>query len=499
MTGLDDHTVLETRLALPRVRPVRRTSGISAEQRWSRSYRARLALSDTLIIAAAVGGAFVARFGFGSTDLGGLDQAYWLVGGVVVVVWLVLLGAFRSREPRILGVGFAEYRRVATASFFAFGGLAIIFLLLKLEVARGFFVLTLPLGMGALLLSRWIWRQWLTRQRVRGRYLSRAIVGGSPVEIAYVVEQLKRNTGATYNIVGAATDSTADAAESAALPIPVVADLGNMALAAANLKVDTVILAGGHGDDRDFVRDLSWQLEGAATDLVLAAGLTDVAGPRIHFRPVEGLPLIHVEIPQFSGAKHILKRALDIVLSGFGLLVISPLLLVLALLVRLDSPGGAIFQQKRVGREGGSFTMYKFRSMRSSAESEAAHTEPHDGAGLLFKLKQDPRVTRVGRVIRKYSLDELPQLWNVLRGDMSLVGPRPPLPREVAAYEDHVHRRLFIKPGLTGMWQISGRSDLSWDESVRLDLYYVENWSMTGDLIILWRTVKVLLRPVGAY
>ncbi len=501
MTEIDDTSLTSTRVAVPRLGAVRRASGLSAEQRWSRSYRAMLTLSDALIVTASVGGAFLVRFGFqfDETDLGGLEQLYWLVGLAVVASWLAALWLFRSREHRILGVGIAEYRRVASASVFTFGVLAIVFLVAKLEVARGFFVLTLPFGVVALLVSRWIWRQWLTRQRANGRYLTRALIGGSAAEISYVVEQLRRNTGATYNIVGAATEGGSDAEGAEELTVPVVADLSRIAMAAANLRVDAVILAGQPGDDRGFVRDLSWQLEGAATELVLAAGLTDVAGPRIHFRPVEGLPLIQVEIPQFTGTKHILKRALDIALSGLGLLVISPLLLVVAALVRLDSPGGAIFRQQRVGREGRTFTMYKFRSMRASAESEAAHTGPHDGAGLLFKLKQDPRVTRIGRVIRKYSLDELPQLWNVLKGDMSLVGPRPPLPREVAAYEDHVHRRLFIKPGLTGMWQISGRSDLGWDESVRLDLYYVENWSLTGDLIILWRTVKVLLRPVGAY
>jgi len=201
-----------------------------------------------------------------------------------------------------------------------------------------------------------------------------------------------------------------------------------------------------------------------------------------------------------DGTKHALKRALDVALSGLALMVLAPVFLVLAVLVRLDSPGGAFFSQQRVGRNGEKFTMHKFRSMTTTAESDVARlAAQNEGAGVLFKMKDDPRVTRVGRVIRKYSLDELPQLWNVFVGDMSLVGPRPPLPREVAAYENHVHRRLFIKPGLTGMWQVGGRSDLDWDESVRLDLYYVENWSLTGDIIILWRTARVLLNPVGAY
>ncbi|MGN6205849.1 sugar transferase [Humibacter sp.] len=501
MTGLDDRrSIAVARPALARLGGASRAGHLSAEQRWSRNYRLRLIVSDGLIVTSSVAGAFLARFGLTSDDLGGLDELYWLIALLVVTTWMALLAAFHTRDPRIIGVGFAEYRRVASASAFTFGSLAIIFLVGKVEVARGFFVLTLPIGLAALTVSRWLWRQWLTKQRNNGRYLSRALVGGSPADVAYVVDQIERKAGATYHIVGAAIDGTAGRGQYPDPGVPVVADLANLAMAAANLQVDTVILAGQPSDDRGFVRDLSWQLEGAATDLVLAAGLTDVAGPRIHFRPVEGLPLIHVEIPQFEGAKHVLKRALDFALSGLALLVLAPIFLVLAVLVRLDSPGGAFFSQQRVGRNGESFTMYKFRSMSAApSHDEAELAARNEGAGVLFKMKNDPRVTRVGRVIRKYSLDELPQLWNVFTGDMSLVGPRPPLPREVAAYENHVHRRLFIKPGLTGMWQISGRSDLSWDESVRLDLYYVENWSLTGDLIILWRTAKVLISPVGAY
>lgn len=500
MTGFDDSLPLTGRLAITRPSSARRTATASAEQRWSRSYRTRLVLSDSLIVAAAVGGAFLARFGVGSSDLGGLDEMYWLIGGGLVATWMVMLSVFRSRDPRVLGIGAAEYQKVASASFLTFGSLAIVFLVLKVEIARGFFVLTLPIGLAALLLSRWLWRRWITRQRARGHYLSKALIGGSPAEIAHVVEQLERNTGAVYRIVGAAIDGDLADARAGKLGVPVVADLSNLAIAAANLEVDTVILAGQPADaPPGFLRELSWQLVGTATDLVLAADLTDVAGPRIHFRPVEGLPLINVDIPRFTGAKHVLKRALDVVLSGMALAVLSPLFLVLAVLVRLDSSGPAFFSQQRVGRDGTVFTMYKFRSMVNAPENTDLLAGADEGAGVLFKIKADPRITRLGRVIRKYSLDELPQLLNVFVGQMSLVGPRPPLPREVAAYEDRVHRRLFIKPGLTGIWQISGRSDLSWDESVRLDLYYVENWSVAGDLLILVRTAKVLVRPVGAY
>ncbi|MDQ1553090.1 MAG: hypothetical protein QOK46_168, partial [Microbacteriaceae bacterium] len=269
---------------------------------------------------------------------------------------------------------------------------------------------------------------------------------------------------------------------------------------ATALGADGVVVAGQPKDGSDFIHDLAWDLEGRTMELILATSLANVAGPRVHFRPVDGLPLLHVEIPQFEGGKHALKRVLDIVASGLALVALAPLFLVLAILIRLDSPGPALFSQERVGRGGNTFRILKFRSMVSNAPTlQAGLAALNEGGGLLFKMRNDPRVTRLGRVLRKYSLDELPQFWNVFVGDMSLVGPRPPLKCEVDGYEDPVHRRLYIKPGLTGMWQVNGRSELSWEESVRLDLYYVENWSITGDLIIMWRTFKVIVHPVGAY
>jgi exopolysaccharide biosynthesis polyprenyl glycosylphosphotransferase len=248
------------------------------------------------------------------------------------------------------------------------------------------------------------------------------------------------------------------------------------------------------------VKRLSWQLEGTASELVLSSRLADVAGPRLSFEPLDGLPLIRVQIPSYAGGQHVVKRGLDIVVATLTLLPIALLYPLLALVIKLDSPGPVFFFQERVGRDGRLFRMVKFRSMRTDAEQQLALLqERNEGAGLLFKMKNDPRVTRVGRILRKLSLDELPQFWNVLRGDMSVVGPRPPLPSEVTGYDGKVFRRLYIKPGITGLWQVSGRSDLSWDESVRLDLRYVENWSVASDLQIMWRTAKVMLQPNGAY
>ncbi len=475
----------------------------SSEHAWARRYRARLRVTDTVIIFASIAGAFVARFGLddASTRVAGFPVAYFAISLIIAGAWVVALYAYHTRDPRVVGMGFSEYKRVANASALTFGILAIAFLVAKVDIARGYFVLALPVGAAALLSSRWIWRQWLLRQRRYDHYLSRTLVVGGREDVEYVVQQIQQKSGAAYNVVGAALeDPGAGNLVVGDRDVPIVADMDTITQAASDLRVDSVIVAGQPQGGGTFIRNLGWALEGTATDLVLASRLTDVAGPRIHFRPVEGLPLIHVEIPQFEGGKHVLKRMLDLVVSGIALLVLGPFMVAVGIAIRLDSPGEALFRQERVGRDGTTFRMLKFRSMVQDAESGLAALQARNqGSGLLFKMKDDPRITRIGKFIRKYSIDELPQLWNVFVGDMSLVGPRPPLRREVDGYATHVHRRLYIKPGLTGMWQVNGRSDLSWDESVRLDLYYVENWSLTGDIVILWRTFRVLLHPTGAY
>lgn len=473
-------------------------------KRWARHYRTLLQLSDVAIVTTTVVLAVVVRFGV-TTDaavtLAGHAIDYWLISALVALAWLFAIGAYRTRDARVVGVGSAEYKRIVAASLTTFGLLAIVFFVLKLDVARSFFVITFPLGVGGLTASRWMWRQWLTRQRKFGHYLSQAIVVGRRRDVEYVVRQIEKKSGAAYRVIGIATKNARESYQSIdGRSIPVVADIDNVAAVARELEVDVVIVAGQPAGGSHFIQNLGWDLEGTNAELVLASRLTNVAGPRIHVRPVEGLPLMHVELPQFEGGKHVVKRAFDIVVAGGALLILLPLFAVLAILVRTDSPGPALFKQERVGRNGRTFKMLKFRSMVTTAEDDLEGLlAKNQGAGVLFKLRDDPRVTEIGRVLRKYSLDELPQLWNVLVGDMSLVGPRPPLMREVEQYESHVRRRLFIKPGLTGMWQINGRSNLAWDESVRLDLYYVENWSLTGDLVIIWRTVQAMKQPTGAY
>ena len=220
----------------------------------------------------------------------------------------------------------------------------------------------------------------------------------------------------------------------------------------------------------------------------------------MHIRPYEGLPLLHVEQPHFTGWRRFIKRATDIALTGFSLIVISPVLAIIALAVKLSDGGPVIFRQTRVGLDGSTFTMLKFRSMHTNAEARLAELRAQNpNLGLMFKLESDPRITRVGKFLRRYSLDELPQLFNVLTGSMSLVGPRLPLQSEVAIYEDHARRRLLVTPGLTGLWQVSGRNDVDYRRRVHLDCWYVKNWSLWCDLIILLKTPRAVLHGNGAY
>ena len=470
---------------------------------WARRYRTKLLLTDIGVVVLGVGVALVFRFGVNGIPAapGSFSGNYWLVSMFIVATWLATLELFHTRDSRVVGVGPSEYKQVINASAVTFGMLSIAFLIFQIDIARLYFVLALPLGMVALVLERWLWRKWLLHQRNFGHYLSRVIVVGNRDDVEYVVSQIGTKSGAAYYIVGAALENgMGDDISAGERTIPIVADFEHVAGAAAAMCVDTVIVAGQPSGGSSYIRKLGWDLEGTSAELVLSSRLTDVAGPRIHFRPVEGLPLIHVEIPRFEGARHALKRTLDIVTSGLALFFLLPMLTVLALLIKLDSPGPVLFRQERCGRNAQTFRMIKFRSMVQTAEDDLAGLlDRNEASGVLFKIRNDPRITKVGRVLRKYSLDELPQLWNIFVGEMSLVGPRPPLLKEVQVYETHVHRRLYIKPGLTGMWQVNGRSDLSWEDSVRLDLYYVENWSLAGDLIIIWRTFKAIIQTVGAY
>jgi exopolysaccharide biosynthesis polyprenyl glycosylphosphotransferase len=321
---------------------------------------------------------------------------------------------------------------------------------------------------------------------------------GHAAAVADLVTTLRRESHHGLSVVAACVAGLPDQEEVA--DVPVAGELGSVAAAVSSFGADTVAVLACPELNGTRLRELAWQLEKTGTDLCVAPALLDVAGPRTTIRPVAGLPLLHVDHPELAGARQVIKSAFDRVTATVALILLAPLFGVIACSIAFTDRGPVFFRQVRVGKDGSTFTLYKFRTMVVGAERwKAVLSDRNEADGALFKIRRDPRVTSTGAWLRRWSLDELPQLLNVLRGDMSLVGPRPALPEEAARYGDHVRRRLVVKPGLTGLWQVSGRSDLPWDEAVRLDLRYVENWSFALDLQILWKTGSAVLRGSGAY
>jgi exopolysaccharide biosynthesis polyprenyl glycosylphosphotransferase len=474
---------------------------------WRSTYARRLATTDAIAIVWVVIAVQLLRFGLDADptifaeDLASIDLSYWSISLVIIAAWIVMLGVYKSRDYRVVGSGTLEYKRVADASIRLFGLVAIAAFLFKIDLARGYVLLAFPVGIGVLLFTRWLWRQWLSVQRSNGRFTSRLILVGTYTSNEAIRTELQRVRDAGYDVVAMWVPKVPT--DAAALSGIMVFTSDTPILEAMTASgADTVAITNSDVLGTDGVRSLSWSLEPGHQHLILAPTLTDVSGPRVHMRPVAGLPLIHVETPRYEGAKQFTKRGFDILAAGIGIAILSVPMLVLGMLVTLSSEGPALFRQQRVGKNGQPFTMLKYRSMVTDAEDRLQALIDHErtaGNAVLFKLREDPRVTPIGKFMRRFSLDELPQLFNIFLGHMSVVGPRPPLAKEVEEYEDHVHRRFLVKPGLTGLWQVSGRSDLSWEDSVRLDLYYVENWSLAGDFVLVWRTLKTVLRREGAY
>lgn len=455
---------------------------------------------DTVVVALAVLCGYFARFGLEPPR--GAEIPYALVGPGLILAWLLSLKAMRCYDGRVLGYGADEYRRVAAASLRLAGGVAIVGYIANVGVARGFLAITFAVGTPGLLVARFAARKRLHRARTRGEGWSRRmLVAGDIPHVLELVHTLRREPYTGYQVVGACIPDALLAPVPQRLgDVPVVGSFRGIIDAATGIGADTIAVTASGELTAGKLRRLGWQLEGTGIDLVMAPALTDVAGPRIHTRPVAGLPLIHVEAPEFRGARKVVKELVDRTLALLALTLASPLLVGIAIAIKIDSPGPVLFRQVRVGQGGAEFGVFKFRTMVINADALLAGLMARNETdGLMFKMRQDPRVTRVGRFLRKWSLDELPQLINVFLGSMSLVGPRPPLPSEVARYDGDISRRLLVKPGMTGLWQISGRSDLPWEDGIRLDLYYVENWSLAADLSIVWKTFGAVVRGRGAY
>jgi exopolysaccharide biosynthesis polyprenyl glycosylphosphotransferase len=407
---------------------------------------------------------------------------------LVLVSWLFFLWFNGSRDTNILGFGADEYKRLINATLFSFTSIAFISYIFKLEISRAFILLVFPFGLITLFVSRRMLRRRLLKARSKGRYLSKVLLLHSgendPVEsrlsiashagfnVVYKVQTLEGSKLDFKQIVGKAIENNCDQIM-----------VGQSAIISATE-----------------LRKLGWALEETSIDLIVAPAVTEIAGPRLKVSNVEGLPLLHLEQPVFSGVSRVTKRLLDLVLSVIGLIVISPFLLIVVLMIKFYDQGSVFYTQKRIGQNNKEFSVYKFRTMYEGSHEQRGKVMAETKKDpRLAKDPQDPRVTKPGLFLRRWSIDEIPQIINVLKGEMSLVGPRPPLAEEVNQYEKSERRRLLVKPGLTGLWQVSGRSELDWEDAVRLDLYYVENWSLTLDILIIIRTAAAVWRGEGAY
>jgi exopolysaccharide biosynthesis polyprenyl glycosylphosphotransferase len=431
---------------------------------------------------------------------GHVPTAYVILTASLPIIWVAALALAGAYEARFIGAGADEFRRVVNAGLGLTSAIALLSYLTKAQVSRGYLLLAMPCAVGIDLLARYGLRKRLHRLRDLGVCMQRAVAVGHPQDVANLVNELRREPYHGLTVTAACLAGPVPFRPEEVAGVPVLGGLKDVVAAVREANADTVAVLACPELNGVRLRRLAWALEKTSTDLCLAPALLDVAGPRTNVRAAAGLPLLYVDHPDLSGLRQVIKGVFDKVAAMAALILLAPLLLTIALAIRLEDGGPALFRQVRVGRDGKPFRLYKFRTMVVEAEQQKlALAAQNEGTGVLFKIRDDPRITKAGARLRRWSLDELPQLINVLFGQMSLVGPRPALPDEAAKYGDYVRRRLAVRPGMTGLWQIHGRSDLPWEEAVRLDLRYVENWSLALDLLILWKTVPAVTRGHGAY
>jgi len=458
-----------------------------------RVYATRAVIWDALAVTAASAVGFILRWTIPyNLDIG--DATYVFFALVVVVSWigvLVLRGAY---DTRILGVGSEEFKRIVGASAFVFAAIAIVAYALKLDLSRGFVLITFAVGLLLLLTVRWVLRAWLRHERMYGHFLHRTIVIGSGQAQTDLVDLLDRDPVAGFDVVDV-IDEPSNSQEERELD-----EWLDEVMARISLEdVDTVAVAGSPVMGQKFIQRLAWRLEGPRVDLLVAPTVGDVAGPRVTMRMAADLPLLHLDEPHLTGPKRAIKRTLDVIIGSLLFVLFLPFMILAAIGTFATSRGPAFYRQKRVGRGGELITVTKFRTMYVGADQERNAVIGAPDERILQRYKDDPRITVFGRILRRWSIDEMPQVVNVITGSMSLVGPRPVLPEELGLFDDADHRRHLTKPGLTGLWQVSGRKEVDWDERMRMDLEYVENWSPALDLVIVAKTAKVVITGKGAY
>jgi exopolysaccharide biosynthesis polyprenyl glycosylphosphotransferase len=467
---------------------------VSRSAAWTTSYLRLVAVGDVCcgLVAGAV--AFEARFGKSAY---GASPYIW-VGLAMPAFWIAALGLAGAYDARFIGVGSDEFRRVLNAGICLTAVVAVLAYATKTDLARGYVVVALPCLTMLDLIIRYRLRKRLHKIRAEGGCMRKVVVVGHADVVAELRSVLRRETHHGLSVVAACVlgPNRPDTIDG----LPVIGGLTNVIEVVQRMGADTVAVLACPEMSGTRLRDLAWELEKTGTDLCVAPALLDVAGPRTTIRPTAGLPLLHVDHPEFAGMRWLIKSAFDRTAAFAALALLLPVYIAVALAIKIGDGGPVLFRQTRVGRDGQRFTLYKFRTMVTDAESRLAEVQAlNESDGVLFKIRKDPRVTKVGRWLRRHSLDELPQFFNVVIGDMSLVGPRPALPDETDSYGHHVRRRLAVKPGITGLWQVNGRSELPWDEAVRLDVRYVENWSLALDVQILWKTWSAVLHGNGAY
>lgn len=464
---------------------------------WEQRYRRTVMTSDTVATALVV--AAIGEF-FGARDAANWHEKWGILAFGTELLVLAALAVGRAWAPAVLGQGAEEFRRLGRSLFaatvvLALGGIALTSRNIKLWI-----FVAIPAIALVTMTARYLLRLWLHKQRKEGQCLRPVLAAGSPNTVRDLITRTRKFPHIGWRVEAVCTTDGRGLDGDQLDGVPVVGRLTDVAKHVRHDGYRVVAVTPDPYWTPDRLQRLAWNLEGSDAEMVVAPVLMEVAGPRLHVDAVLGIPLLRVSMPTFTGGRRAIKAVVDRVGSAVLLMVFAPLMVFVALLVLLDSRGGAFYRQRRVGKDGREFTILKFRTMVVDAHRARAElADQNEGAGLLFKVRQDPRVTRVGGVLRRYSIDELPQLFNVLTGSMSLVGPRPPLPEECAAYDPDIRRRLLVKPGLTGLWQISGRSDLPWEEAVRLDLRYVEDWSLALDTVILWKTMRAVLHGQGAY